>query len=295
MLKRVGIVVAILIVALLGGLILQFQPRHEPSYKGKPLSYWVDPWNHGGQESPEEVAAALKAMSSQAIPYLISRLRWKPRPIILRLHKQFPNFPPLLRYVQGSSNPRGPTAHALGQFGPLATNAIPRLLILSSNSDLPSSWYDCGCAQAALIKIRQEPLSPYVEKLKDTSDLTAWYQNAMMIGEFGADATNAIPNLISALNPTNHPVIQAHALIALGMIHSHPGECVPVIVPFLRSPDVALRQKAVYALPQFRGGAKSAWAELLVCLQDSDPWTRQEAGRALKAIDPEAAARAGIK
>jgi HEAT repeat protein len=295
MLKRVGIAVAILIVALLGGLILQFQPRHEPSYKGKPLHYWVDFWAYGGQESPQDVTAALNAMQNRAIPYLIAKLRWKPRPIILKLYERFPRFPPFMRYVQGASNPRGPTAHALGQFGPLATNAIPQLLILSSNADLPSSWYDRGCAQAALIKIRQESLTPYIEKLKETSDLMAWYQNAMMLGEFGADGTNAIPNLIWALNPTNHPVIQAHALIALGMIHSCPEVCVPAIVPFLRSPDVALRQKAVYALPQFRGGAKPAWAELLVCLQDADPWTRQDAGRALKRIDPEAAAKAGVK
>src|SRR5664280_3588534 len=100
--KRIGIVLAVLITALIGGLIFRILLPHELAYKGKPLSYWVDPWTHGGQESPEEVAAALKAMSGRAIPYLISRLRWKPRPIILRLHKQFPNFPPLLRYVQGS-------------------------------------------------------------------------------------------------------------------------------------------------------------------------------------------------
>lgn len=295
MLKRVGIVVAVLIVAFLGGLILQFKPRHEPSYNGKPLHYWVDPWAYGGQESPQDVTAALNAMQNRAIPYLIDKLRWKPRPIMLKLYERFPRFPLFMRYVQGASDPRAPAAHALGQFGPLATNAIPQLLILSSNFDLPSSWYERGCAQAALIKIRQEPLTPYIEKLKDTSDLDAWYQNAIMIGEFGTDGTNAILNLISALNPTNHPVIQAHALIALGMIHSRPEVCVPAIVPFLRSPDVALRQKAVYALPQFRGGAKPAWADLLGCLQDSDPWTRKDAGRALKRIDPEAATKAGIK
>jgi hypothetical protein len=162
MLKRAGIVVALLMVAFLGGLILRFQPRHEPSCKGKPLHYWVDPWAYGGQESPLDVTAALNAMQNRAIPYLIDKLRWKPRPIMLKLYERFPRFPLFMRYVQGASNPRGPAAHALGQFGPLATNAILQLLILSTNSDLPSSWYNRGCAQAALIKIRQEPLTPYI-------------------------------------------------------------------------------------------------------------------------------------
>jgi HEAT repeat protein len=177
----------------------------------------------------------------------------------------------------------------------LATNAVPQLLTLSSNFDLPSSWYERGCALAALIKIRQESLKPYIEKLKDTSDSIVWYQNALMIGEFGADAASAIPHLISALGRTNDAVIQAHAIVALGMIHSRPGACVPAIAPFLHSPDVALRQKAVFALPQFRGGAKPVWADLIASLQDPDPWTRRRAQDALRQIDPEAAAKAGVK
>jgi len=99
MLKRVGIVVAILVVTFLTGLIFQFRPRHEPSYKGKPLHYWVDPWVYGGQESPQDVTAALNAMQNRAIPYLMEKLRWKPSPIMLKLHEQFPKFPLFMRYV----------------------------------------------------------------------------------------------------------------------------------------------------------------------------------------------------
>ncbi len=34
----------------------------EPSYKGKSLSYWVDPWNQGGNETEAARSAALAAM-----------------------------------------------------------------------------------------------------------------------------------------------------------------------------------------------------------------------------------------
>ncbi len=156
------------------------------------------------------------------------------------------------------------------------------------------------CARAALIKIRQESLDPYIEKLKDTSingfsSIEKWYQNALMIGEFGTNAVAAIPNLISALGPTNNPVIQAHALIALGEIHSRPEASVPAIIPFLKSPDVALRQKAVFALSEFRAAAKPAWGDLAQCLDDPDLWTRHIAANALKAIDPAGAAKARAK
>src|SRR5436190_14153336 len=138
------------------------RPR-EPSYKGIPLSYWIDPWTRGGHETAAERSAALAAMSRKAVPYLTERLHWTPSPIMQTLYKQFPKFPPFIRYVQGSSDPRGQAAHSLGELGPLATNAIPDLMAASATSDLGSSWYQRMCARAALIKIRQESLVPCIE------------------------------------------------------------------------------------------------------------------------------------
>lgn len=205
-----------------------------------------------------------------------------------------------MAYAQGRWDPRGQAAHSLGEFGPSAAQAIPELTAASTTFDLSSSWFPRMCARAALIKIKQETLAPYIEKVKDTSingisSLNDWYENALMIGEFGTNAAAAVPNLIAALGPTNHPVIQAHALIALGEIHSRPEVSVPAIVPFLTSSDVGLRQKAVFALTQFRGAAKPAWAELTQRLGDADPWTRRDAANALQTIDPAAAAREGVK
>jgi HEAT repeat protein len=298
--KPFRIVLIMLLVAglgLTGWLALRSQ---EPSYKGKPLSYWIDPSRRGGCETITDRSAALASMSESAVPYLVEKLRWKPSPIMEKLYHRFPNFPLFSSYEQGGWDPRGEAAHYLGELGPLATKAIPELTAASTTSDLNSSWYQRMCAKAALIKIKQEDLAPYMEKLKDTSisgasSLDDWYQNALMIGEFGTNAAAAVPNLISALGPTNHEVIQAHALIALGEIHSLPKSSVPAIVPFLTSQNIALRQKAVLALGQFRDAAKPAWMDLVQRLDDSDPWTRDAAAMALKNIDKQAAAKAGVK
>lgn len=294
--KKKFTILVILFVAVMGLAAWWVLRSDEPSYKGKSLSYWIDPWNRGGHETEAERYAALAAMRDTAIPYLTKQLHWKPSSIMQKLYKQFPDFPPFVSYIQGGSDPRGAAAHALGEFGPFATNAVPDLAFASTNHDLGSSWYQQMCARAALIKIKRESLDPYIEKLKDTSingfaSLEQWYQNALMIGEFGTNAAAAVPNLISALGPTNNPVIQAHALIALGEIHSRPETSVPAIVPFLKSSDVALRQKAVFALTGFRDAAKSAKGDLTQCLDDPDPWTRISAANALKAIDSTGAAK----
>ena len=73
----------------------------------------------------------------------------------------------------------------------------------------------------ALMEIRNEPPDPMIAKLADMSDWGSWHDNAMMVGQFGARAESAIPTLLIAFQQTNN-VIQAHALIALGMIRSRP-------------------------------------------------------------------------
>jgi HEAT repeat protein len=302
-----SIALVILAAIAIGMIGLLFLGDQEPSYHGKSLNYWIDPWAEGGHETAADRSAALAAMSENAVPYLAEKLRWKPSPIMHNLYKKYPKFNFFVNYEQGRWDSRGKAAHALGEFGPLATNAIPDLMAASTNSDLNSSWYPRICAKAALIKIRQESLAPYVEKLKDTSinyqdggqsiisSIDNWTHNALMIGEFGTNAAAAIPYLISALGPTINNSFQAHALMVLGEIHSHPEICVPAIVPFLTSPDVASQYNAVVALGQFRDGAKPAWADLMQCLDDSNPWTRRAAAVSLKAIDPARAAKESAK
>ena len=285
--KQIGIALALLAVA--SALVWWLARPKEPNYQGKSFRYWIK------AGTSDEASVAFRSMGEKVIPYLVKELEWKPSPMVQSLHRRFPNFPLTLAYVQGSTDPRSGAAYALGEIGPPARSAISNLQALSVVSDLPSSWYVNLAAKGALIKIRQEPLTPYVEKLKDKSDITKWYQNALMIGEFGTNASPAVPLLVEAMGGTNHPVIQAHAAIALGMIHSRPELCILPLANMLKSSDVALRQKAIFALPQFGSAARPAWDDIVTCLQDSDPWTRYSARAALKKIDPEAARKAGVK
>lgn len=134
------------------------------------------------------------------------------------------------------------------------------------------------------MKIRQQPPDALIERLKDTSDWRAWYENAMMVGEFGSRAEPAVPILLAALKDTNN-IIQAHALIALGMIARQPDRCIPAIVPFLSSPDVSDRQKALGALVAFGTNALVARSAIQIALADSDPVVRRLAGNAMKKLD----------
>jgi HEAT repeat protein len=138
--------------------------------------------------------------------------------------------------------------------------------------------------------MRHEPLGPYMERLKDKRDCNAWYQNAMLVADFGTNASAAVPLLLESLQDTNQ-VIQAHALIALGMIRTDPQACVPAVLPFMSHPSVALRQKAIFTLLCFKTDAQSASNQIVGALSDTDPWMRSQALEAIKDVLPPPAQR----
>jgi HEAT repeat protein len=180
-------------------------------------------------------------------------------------------------------------AYALGQIGPSAQAAIPSLKAGLTNNSLPCRIY----SQAALINIHAISISPLIEQLKDTKN-AQWGATWAVVRMCGTNAVPTVPLFISWLNTTND-ILQANCLSALGWLHQEPDVCIPVIVPFLNSKSDDLRQDAINALCRFGKAAKPAVPALLRCLDDIQYEVRKSATNALRDIDPEAAAKAGIK
>lgn len=229
--------------------------------------------------------SALMAMHHRAVPILARRLEWEPSEFLASLSLKYWNkFPIIGIYQQGVTDPRSRAAHDLGQLGDLATNAIPQLIGLTNKHDLNSSWHCRGEAAAALALIRREPLTPLFEPLNRTNDIDRFYQQAMLVGALGTNARPAIPLLLNALTNT-HPVVQAHALIALGLIRSDPEQCVPAIMPFIAQTNaMSSRQKAAFALSAFVELSEPAQKALLAVKGDPDPYVRRVAEDALKRL-----------
>jgi HEAT repeat protein len=144
------------------------------------------------------------------------------------------------------------------------------------------------------MKIKQEPPDALIEKLKDTRDWQAWYQNAIMVGEFGDRAEPAIPILLEAVQHTNS-FIQVYAIVALGMIGRQPDRCIPAILPFMTSPDLSDRQKAIRALRGFGTNAFPARTAIKSALDDPDSYVRYQAEIAMRKLGPMEASEDGTK
>jgi HEAT repeat protein len=247
-----------------------------PHYRGHTAAWWFGQLELG-QAANQEVVTAFQAMGAQAVPFLISQLEARPSKAMAALDAVLIRWRPREPYDRRLLFRKERASRLLGDIGAPARPAIPGLETAASNS----MWFVSTAAKAALIKIRGDPFDSYIQLLQDRSDCLTWYPNAMLLGELGTKASAAVPLLLDALQDTNS-IIQAHALLALGMIRCEPERCVPAMTPFLTNVDVALRQKAFFAVRAFKRAAHSARQEIVLGLTDPDPWTRSQA---LLAVD----------
>jgi hypothetical protein len=264
--KRYRIALAILLVAVVGVVGWMTFSFREPMYRGKGLSKWLEgyaaqPSSVPPVERPEwqQADRAVRHLGTNAIPTLLRVLRAKDAPWKLTLLR--------LAAMQGLI--RIPYRTSAPELNVLGAMAFASLRGTASNS-VP-----------ALVQIYKENRS------KES-------RNAVVIAlsNIGPAAGRAVPCLLDAAVDSDYS-IRFNALIALGEIHAQPELVVPVLVTALRNRDES-RVAAEAALGDFGAAAKAAVPSLVELLNDELP-PRNFAAEALKRIDSEAAAQAGVK
>ena len=147
------------------GLILAF-PAQEPSYAGKPLSFWIDqlpvrlvmtdgyseamPEGYATRAEAEadnerliravsEARAAVKNMGSQCLPFLLRRLSTRDesrfRLAVLRWGVRLHILKPFSRALRSAATLRGQALYALLILDRQASPAIPQLTVLANSTD----------------------------------------------------------------------------------------------------------------------------------------------------------------
>jgi len=118
---------------------------------------------------------------------------------------------------------------------------------------------------------------------------------ASWLGEIGPLAKEAVPALLQVLKG-NDDTVRAKAAQALGLIHSNPETVIPALITCLNDSRSDLRTEATEALAGWGKQSQAAVPRLIQLLDDrSDRDLMAAVPEALKKIDPEAAAKAGVK
>jgi hypothetical protein len=266
-----------------------FRPRiPDPIYQGKPLSYWV------ARNQPREgFRPALYKTDAQRAEAEAQRARAQ------------------VQMAQADAAVR----HA-------GTNAIPLLLRLMRPYDSPSKqklimWaekrgmikfpfalsegtphYEAACGFEALGADGKSAVPELIRIYEANRSWDSQDTVLLALRSIGVGAEESIPLLIGATtNP--HPVLRIDAIEALGHISNQPARIVPSLLKALNDPDRNVRESAVYSLGNFGRDARPAVPALLEMRKTLSPKSKfppylEQIDRAIKTIDPAAAAKAGI-
>lgn len=288
---RTSSVVALALLVMAFAVWIMIRQR-EPEYLGHPLSYWTEPWHHHGRESPEREAAAFAEMDERAVRWLARQLDWRPS----KTYEGFARLVNLLGEIMSErdydNGRREASIRALTRLGPRARSAVPELEAASRTTVELHNTDIRGQALGALIRIRSEPVAPYVERLREGKD--DWAMLCYALAAQGTNAASAAPVLAEALMRTNSNVWLVPTIAALGSIRSHPELSVPALIRCLEITNRIERQVTLDALWKFGPQARPAWPALLACLTNGDQSSAISVKRVLRKIDPEESARLGF-
>ena len=290
--KRWPVVGGVLVFAALGGL-LWWAPwgSREPVYEDRPVSYWISHPRSILAEPPPSLQN-----DSNAVPYLVEALKrdsWIGAAVYRK--QVWPRLPKgMQQHLPTPANRAGvrETAAAyLRKMGPLAEPAIPALIRALKEDEEPHVRMNAVAALGTIGKAS----GIVIKALTET-----WLGTNRNMGEQAHRALSQLgrgAQLAAYIQGSKEgrPEQRIVAATALGRIGEGSGAAVAALTAALKDEDWHVRQCAAIALGQTAGENSIAAAAVTEALRDTNRVVRIEATNALLRLDPEAAAKAGIK
>jgi len=260
--KRVQIGLNGLLVGAVGLVVWQVLRVREPTYHGKPLSVWVEEYdkNFLSPDNPtrERAKRAICQIGTNALPILLEWAAAKDS-VLKKKVMAFAKKQSLVKIRFRSDEYYHARSDAgFSALGPMAKPAVPALIELLNRGD-------------------------YAVRVAAAYDLM-W---------IGPEAEEAVPVLVRCLSDSNN-LVCFRATRCLAHIHMKPELVVPALVQSLGQARVPERE-TIAAMIAFGVQAKPAVPNLLRLLEDKNSMIWPYAAHALKQIDPQAAAKAGVE
>lgn len=232
----------------------------EPLYKGKPISHWINLYGDGRAIPIQEFESTWREMGTNAIPVLVKALGRHDNVVQKAYRVLWPKLPG--SWQKRLPRPVNPywiqerAIEALQAIGQIPDAAIPTLI--------------------HLVKVDQNR------------------QAVSALGQLALRDPAATQALVEALKDKN-PEMRGDVALALGFPGRDPTLVVPALMNCLHDPTPTVCAVAASSLSQYGSHAKEAVPSLVELLKDHNPTVHSFAAAALLQIDPEAAAKAGVK
>lgn len=283
--KRKLALAFLVIVLITGAAWLLVRSPREPSYQGKSLTQWLNEYNRAGSmDKTGPISDAIRAMGTNSLPFLLayinhpdSKLKFKLQKLLRKQHLIKPS-------ILGSDY-RSVSILALSALGTNAAPLFPDLLKLADDPQI--HWWGA----MSLLAIGPSSI-PTLEKVCESTNVQVRTDAVLMMAML---KTMGAPWFSWGWNKG------ADGQLEFGLGYAVGDNAVQEMINMMRdSPNPAVRRASADALALYTYGpytsvAKSAIPPLTKALTDPDPAIRQSAANTLKKIDPDAAAKAGIK
>jgi hypothetical protein len=274
MIKWVYVALAVLLV-ILAGLIawqgLRLRER-EPEYQGKGLRTWLrEARGQSNWQARGSAEAAIRHIGTNAIPTLLEMLRQKDSPLTSKL------IPWWGRHI--AERPHLPS---LIRFPPWYRNSAVFL-----NSEAERGFEILGTNA-------QQTVTAFMEVYEQNISPSSRMYAAGALSAIAVAAPSTVPSFFRWAASTNQSVrLLAVSLLSHGRLE--PSLVVPALSKWLSDTDNDVRLFAAQGLGWYGAEARQAVPALVPLLSDRKGNVRTIATIALKKIDPETAAKAGVK
>jgi hypothetical protein len=254
-------------------------PPAEPSYKAKPIRYWLQGYAYAGQVTPSTPPALWPTRSEEVDP-------------AMRV------------FFQGApASASGPTQaeadEAIGAMGADAVPALARILVerqrhlsplefrlLLMAQKIPFSrkipllniqfYYPTHFqnheAMIAFWKLGDKGAAASMELIREYPSRPASDSRHFIVrvlGYIGPKAKKAVPVLLDALTDESD-FVRMDAACGLGRIHADPAKSVPALALCLSDGNYSVRVNAIWSLRQFGKDAKPAVPAILELLKNEN-------------------------
>lgn len=254
------------------------RPR-EPSYGGKPLSFWLTQYFHnklsytGDTERAtlrEEAKNAIKAMGTNSIPTLLKMIRTSDFRITNYLYNQLLKSP--FRKILFSIHYRPAEYYnqngAIGfeVLGEEAKVAVPDLTrIFEQNISMTSQQ----CAANALGAIGESAKGALPSLLRALTNANSGVRfNAIRgLSQIHGDPDASVPALMRAVNDPSS-FNRAMAIDGLGEYGPEASRALPLLFSLTTNTDISLRPRAVWSIGQIHSSPETSVPLLISFLED---------------------------
>jgi hypothetical protein len=291
--RRILLILAVCVVALVVAALVWPRGEREPVYQGKTLSEWLRNYRQPvGAMKPvisSEAAYAVRHIGTNGLPFLVKWIqadqnipKWKELLFVAAYRSNLKSRArgEVLELVAGSQLRAGRAFEGFEILGEIASPAIPDLVQIAKAGKQGSA----ELAISALAYLGKDALPPLLalatNKVPGADPLPA-------IGKMGYLGTNAHPAVLFLIQRLEDPEKAAGAADILGRLGVESDRSVPALTRCLQSTNQDVRLFGVKGLGKFGEQARPALPEVLKVLNDSAEDVRITATNAVRLIAPE--------